>query len=56
MDENRKRYRQDKAKGKYSLSGLTMCGQCGAAYCSRMCRAALTNITTIAVSEVMRLE
>jgi site-specific DNA recombinase len=38
MDENRKRHRQDKAKGKYLLSGFTMCGRCGAAYCSRIAR------------------
>ena len=35
MDDNRKRQRQDKAKGKYLLSGFTLCGRCGAAYCSR---------------------
>jgi site-specific DNA recombinase len=35
MDENRRRFRQDKAKSKYLLSGLVLCGRCGAAYCSR---------------------
>ena len=35
MDDNRKRQRQDKAKGKYLLTGITLCGRCGAAYCSQ---------------------
>ncbi len=36
MDENRKRQRQHQTMGKYLLSGLTVCGRCGAAYCSRI--------------------
>ena len=35
MAENRKRYRQHKTGAKALLSGLTLCGVCGSAYCSR---------------------
>ncbi|REJ76824.1 MAG: recombinase family protein [Planctomycetota bacterium] len=35
MRENQKRQRQRQNGPKYLLSGLTMCGECGSAYCSR---------------------
>ncbi len=35
MDDNRKRQRERQSGGKYLLSGLMICGECGSAYCSR---------------------
>jgi len=35
MEDNGKRQRERQSGGKYLLSGLMICGQCGSAYCSR---------------------
>lgn len=35
MEENGRRQRQRRSGAKYLLSGLTICGQCGSAYCSQ---------------------
>lgn len=35
MDENRKRQRARQKQSEYLLSGLTLCGICGSAYCAR---------------------
>ena len=40
MDENRKRQRERQTGGRYLLSGLMVCGQCGSAFCSRRSGAA----------------
>lgn len=35
MDENRRRQRERQNGGRYLLSGLAICGECGRAFCSR---------------------
>jgi site-specific DNA recombinase len=35
LEENRRRYRQQKQGAEFLLSGLLVCGRCGSAYCGR---------------------